>query len=72
MKGFNGQDGMSVFKHGERVRVIETGKNVNRTYVIKKIFESDDGITLYLLKSDASPALRLFYENEESGLERVI
>jgi len=63
---------MSAFKRGERVRVIETGKNSDRTYVIKKIFESDDRIIIYLLKSDISRALRLFYESDESHLERAI
>lgn len=63
---------MSVFKRGDRVRVVESGENSAKTYVIKKIFESDDGIPLYLLKSDTSRALRLFYENEEAGLERIL
>ncbi|MDE1728615.1 MAG: hypothetical protein KGI02_06405 [Thaumarchaeota archaeon] len=62
---------MSVFKRGDRVRVIESSENSTKTYVIKKIFESDDGIPLYLLKSETSCALRLLYENEEAGLERV-
>lgn len=62
---------MSIFKRGDRVRVVESGESPAKTYVIKKIFESDDGIPLYFLKSDTSRALRLFYENKESGLERV-
>jgi hypothetical protein len=62
---------MSVFKRGERVRIIESGKNTKKTYIIKKIFESDDGMPLYLLKSETDPALRLYHETKESGLERL-
>ena len=62
---------MSVFKRGERVRIIESGKIPQKTYIIKKIFESDDGQILYLLKSERDPGLRLYYETEESGLERI-
>ncbi len=62
---------MSIFMCGERVRVVETGRNIRKTYVIKKIFKSDDGLLLYLLKSETDPALRLYYESEESGLERI-
>jgi phosphomannomutase len=62
---------MSIFKCGERVRVVETAKNIKKTYIIKKIFKSDDGIPLYLLKSETDPTLRLYYESEESGLERI-
>lgn len=62
---------MSVFKHGERVRVVESGKNSDKTYIIKKIFKYDDGTPLYFLKSERSRALRLYYESKESGLERV-
>ncbi len=62
---------MSIFERGQRVRIIESGKISQKTYIIKKIFESDDGQILYLLKSERDPGLRLYYETEESGLERI-
>lgn len=62
---------MSIFKRGEKVRIIESGKIPQKTYIIKKIFESGDGPTLYLLKSERDPGLRMYYETEESGLERI-
>jgi len=62
---------MSIFERGQRVRIIESGKISQKTYIIKKIFESDDEPTLYLLKSERDPGLRLYYESEESGLERI-
>lgn len=62
---------MSVFRRGERVRIVETGKTSQKTYTIKKIFKSEDGITLYLLKSEKDLTMRLYYETEESGLERI-
>jgi len=57
---------------GERVRIIENGKVFSKTYVIKKIFESDDGIPIYLLKSETDPALRLYHETEDSFLEKTL
>ncbi len=62
---------MSVFRQGDKVRVVESGKSYAKTYVIKKILESNGEIPIYLLKSDTSSILRLFCENEESGLERI-
>jgi hypothetical protein len=60
-----------MFKRGERVRIMEDGKGPSKTYVIKKIFESDDGIPIYLLKSETDPALRLYHETEDSSLEKI-
>lgn len=62
---------MSSFKKGEKVRIIESGKEPSVTYTIKDIKKSGK-ITLYLLKSEEDPVLRLYYEDEKSLLERVV
>jgi len=62
---------LSVFKVGEKVRIVESGNRPQRTYIIKKISKSDDRVILYLLKSEKEQVMRLYYESEESGLERV-
>ncbi len=49
---FLNMDVSNSFKCGERVRVVETGRNIRKTNVIKKIFKSYDGLLLYLLKSE--------------------
>ncbi len=62
---------MSVFNRGERVRIKDFAKS-EKVYLIKGVKECEKGSTLYLLKSlEARPVLRLFYENEESLLERI-
>ncbi len=63
---------MSVFKRGEKVKIVESENRSQKTYIIKKIFKSDDGIILYLLKSEKDQVMRLYYENQESSLERVV
>ena len=59
------------FKHGERVCIIEDGKRSDKIYIIKKIFESDDGVSIYFLKSEKDRTLRLFHQDANTGLERI-
>ncbi|HEV2193206.1 MAG TPA: hypothetical protein VGR54_06270 [Nitrosopumilaceae archaeon] len=63
---------MSVFNRRERVRIVESEINSEKTYIIKDIKKIRKGGVLYLLKSlEEKPILRLYYENEESLLERI-
>ena len=62
---------ISTLKHGEKVCIIEDGKRSDKTYIIKKIFESDDGVSIYFLKSEKDRTLRLFHQEENMSLERV-
>lgn len=61
----------STFKLGERVKIIGIGEDPNRIYHIKKISKSHDGITLYILESESDSISRLYYETEDSRLERL-
>ena len=61
---------MSVFKNGERVRIIED--NESKVYKIKKIKKIRKGGILYLLKSlEENSVMRLYYENKKLLLERI-
>lgn len=61
---------MSVFKKGERVRMVEDDKS--KVYKIKKIKKVKKGGILYLLKSlEKDPVMRLYYENKKLLLERI-
>lgn len=63
---------MPIFNRGERVRVMDSGKQSEKIYIIKKVKESKKGGTLYLLKSlEADPVLRLYHEDNKSLLERI-
>ncbi len=61
----------SVFKHGERVKIVGLGEDPYRIYRIKKISRSHDGITVYILESEIDSISRLYYETEDSALERL-
>lgn len=61
---------LSAFKKGDLVKIIDIEFS-NTVYKIKKMKKSDDGTTLYLLKSDDSSISLLYYENEDSHLEKV-
>lgn len=63
---------MSIFSKGERVRIVEPEKNSDSIYIIKSIKKYSKGGTLYLLKLlDENPVLRLYYESDNSLLERI-
>jgi hypothetical protein len=62
---------LSVFKHGERVKIIGEGEDPYKIYQIKKISRSDEGIILYILESEKDSISRLYYETEDSALERL-
>ena len=62
---------MSVFKSGERVRIVEDDE-ANKIYKIKKIKKIRKGGILYLLKSlEENSVMRLYYENKKMLLERI-
>lgn len=61
---------MSVFKSGERVRIVEDDQS--KVYKIKKIKKIRRGGILYLLKSlEENSVMRLYYENKKLLLERI-
>ena len=63
---------MPRFNHGERVRLVESGEQPGKIYIIKDIKKIRKGGVLYLLKSlEEDSVLRLYYENKESLLERI-
>ena len=63
---------MSVFNRRERVRIVKSETDAEKIYIIKDIKKIRNGGILYLLKSlEEKPALRLYYEHEESLLERI-
>ena len=61
---------LSTFKKGDLVKIIDIEYS-DTIYKIKKMKKSDDGTTLYLLKSDDSSISLLYYESEDSHLEKV-
>ncbi len=63
---------MSVFRRGEKVRIIDRRKESYATYCIKDIKKRKDGTVLYLLKSQEDSVLRLYYESKETLLERIV
>jgi len=63
---------MSVFNRRERVRIVAQEAYSEKIYIIKDMKKIKKGGILYLLKSlEEKPVLRLYYENEESLLERI-
>lgn len=63
---------MSVFNRRERVRIVAQEVDSEKIYIIKDMKKIRKGGTLYLLKSlEEKSVLRLYYENEESLLERI-
>ncbi len=63
---------MATFKIGENVRIIDSRGKSFLTYTVKEIKKSTDGKVLYLLRSEMESVVRLYYENNETLLERVI
>jgi DNA-directed RNA polymerase subunit RPC12/RpoP len=59
------------FKNGDLVRIIEARKPSDTVYKIRKMKKSQDGNTLYLLKSDNSDITLLYHESLNSHLERA-
>ena len=63
---------MSLVNRQEKVRIIGLGEIYDRIYAIKDVKKVRKGGLLYLLKSlEDNSVFRLFYENNESHLERV-
>ena len=63
---------MPSFRCGERVRVVESEKDSDPIYIVKRLKKTKNGGILYLLKSlEEEPVLRLYFENKESLLERI-
>lgn len=61
---------MSIFKKGERVRIVDSSDSVD-TYLIESIKRSKDERPLYLLRSERDGLLRLYREGWETLLERI-
>ncbi len=63
---------MNKFGPGEMVRTVEPKKYSEKIYIIKKIKKIRKGGHLYLLKSlGEDRVLRLYYDNNDSMLERI-
>lgn len=58
------------FNVGDRVKINDSEKN-QIIYHITKIKKTDEGVILYLLKTEDSPITLLYYESPESNLEKV-
>ena len=59
------------FEKGDLVRIIDSEKNSDIIYKIKKTKKSHDGTKMYLLKSKSSKISLLYYESTDSYLEKV-
>jgi len=59
------------FEKGDLVRIIDSEKNSDIIYKIKKTKKSHDGTKMYLLKSKSSKISLLYYESTNSYLEKV-
>ena len=62
---------LSIFKRGERVKIVEDGEDPHKVYNIKKISKYHDETTLYILESEDTLISRLYYETDSSCLERI-
>ncbi len=62
---------MKMFDLGDIVRIADSQREFGRVYIIKKIKKIRKGGNLYLLKSLDEDVFRLYYENEESLLEKI-
>ncbi|MGI0092607.1 MAG: hypothetical protein ACREA8_00735 [Nitrosotalea sp.] len=62
---------ISIFKPGERVKIIGEKEDSHKIYNIKKISRYQNEITLYILESEFNQISRLYYETKNSSLERI-
>jgi hypothetical protein len=63
---------MASFRCGEIVRVVESERDSDQIYMVKNLKKTRSGGILYLLKSlEEEPVMRLYYETNESLLERI-
>ena len=53
------------------LKIVEAGKAGDVSYTIIKLKKSIDGTPLYLLKSESSPIMLLYYESKGSHLEKI-
>jgi hypothetical protein len=59
------------FETGDAVKIVEAGKAGDVSYTVMKLKKSIDGTPLYLLRSDSSPIMLLYYESKGSHLEKI-
>ncbi|HZS73099.1 MAG TPA: hypothetical protein VFA69_01210 [Candidatus Nitrosotalea sp.] len=62
---------ISIFKQGERVKIIGEGENPRKIYHIKKISKHHNEMILYILESEDNLVSRLYYETNYSHLEKI-
>jgi len=71
VRGFNKNAHEINFKKDDLVRIIDSEKNSDIIYKIKKMKKAHDGTKLYLLKSTPRKISLLYYESSYSHLEKV-
>ena len=71
VRSFNNNAHEISFKKGDLVSIIDSEKNSDIIYKIKKMKKSHDGTKLYLLRSTSSKMSLLYYESSYSYLEKV-
>lgn len=62
---------LSIFKRGERVKIVSDGEDPRKTYIIKKISKYHNETALYILESEDNLVSQLYYETNSSCLERI-
>lgn len=62
---------VSNFKLGDMVRIPDSETEIGKVYMIRKIKKIRRGGNLYLLESFDEDVLRLYYEDDESILEKI-
>lgn len=62
---------MKTFNQGDMVRIVEGDGKFDTVYMIKEIKKVRKGGNLYLLRSITEDVSRLYYENNESILEKI-
>lgn len=62
----------SMFHPGDIVKIVEQEMDFNISYKIIKIKKSKEGTVLYILKSESDNKEVLYYESDNSYLEKMV